>query len=113
MQNFSKKEREKMEEIYLVAEESGLVRESLEYEKTFFDKQPYWNDSLSKRKFRLLENEEFEVSTDDFDRWSNSGLTSSPLPKTLEAFAKLIEDLRTAEKVKESVKCYTRKSKNK
>lgn len=113
MQNFSKKNRQKMEEIYLVAEHSGLIRESLEYEEKFSDKIPYWKDTLSNRKFRLLENEEFEVSTDDFDRWSNSSLTTAKLPKTLESFAKLIEDLRIAQKEKESVKGYKRKSKNK
>lgn len=112
MQNFSKKNREKMEEIYLVAESAGLIRESLEYEEKFSDKQPYWKDPVSGRRFRLLENEEFEVSTNDFDRWANSFLVSVPLPKTLEKFSSLIDDLRIIKQTSDSTKDYQRKSRN-
>ncbi len=113
MEKFSKKNREKMEQIFLVAEENGLIRESLSYEKYFSDKVPYWNDTLSKRKFRLLENDILQVSDDDFDRWSNSVLTESNLPLTLENFSNLIKELREYKDVPKSNVVLREKKKNK
>lgn len=113
MEKFSKKNREKMEQIFLVAEENGLIRESLSYEKSFSDKVPYWNDTLSKRKFRLLENDILQVSDDDFDRWSNSVLTESNLPLTLESFSNLIKELREYKEFPKSNVVLREKKKNK
>jgi hypothetical protein len=113
MEKFSKKIREKMEQVFLIAEENGLIRESLEYENSFADKIPYWNDSLSKRKFRLLENDVFQVSDDNFDRWSNSVLTESNLPSTLENFSNLIKELREYKDVPKSNVVLREKKKNK
>lgn len=102
-----------MEEIYLVAESQGLVREGIEYEEKKSDRIPYWNDTVSGRKFRLLEEvQELEVSDDDFDRWANSALFREKLPDTLEDFSKLIESLRAIQPEKEQKPKYSRKSKN-
>lgn len=102
MEKFSKKYREKMEQIYLIAEQSGLVRESLEFEKNFEDKCPYWNDTLTSRKFRLLENGYLQVSVDDFDRWANSFLFEEQLATTLDKFEKQIQEMRIIQPAKES-----------
>ncbi len=113
MEKFSKKNREKMEQIFLVAEEKGLIRESLNYEKSFSDKTPYWNDTITSRKFRLLENDIFQVSDDNFDRWSNSVLTEASLPLTLENFGNLIEELRNYKEEPKKNPILREKKKNK
>lgn len=90
-QKFSTLNMIKMEEIYFVADNCGLIRESLEFEKNKSDRSPYWVDQDSGRHFRYNEETNvFEVTSKDMDRWANSVVMSVDLPKTLEAFHCLI-----------------------
>lgn len=114
MEKFSKNPRERMEQIYLAAEQAGLVRESQEYEKSPTDRYPYWHCQTSKRRFRLLEEiDVLEVGSDDFDRWANSGMLEIKMPKYLDIFQELIESMKTYQPPKPNQARYSRKSKNK
>lgn len=116
-QKFSSNKRHMMDEVYLVAEECGLIREGEEYEEKNSDRYPYWIDTDSGRRFRLIEESaRLDVSEDPktFDRWGNSTLTTVDMPNTLERFAQVIQELRYYTPNKnETVSKKSRKSKDK
>jgi hypothetical protein len=86
---FKPKSREFQHEVCFVAQENGLIQDS-EYEPF------YWTDSVSKRRFRLLElSGELQVSDDNFDRWANSLLGAIRMPLTDEKFIEGIAYLRS------------------
>lgn len=90
-QKFSKNTARKMDEIYLVADEAGLQRESLEYERNKSSRIPYWVHFESGRHFRYNEDTNiFDVSSTDMDRWANSTVLSFNLPNRLDGFRKLL-----------------------
>lgn len=90
-QKFSKNTARKMDEIYLVADEAGLQRESLEYERNKSCRSPYWIHFESGRHFRYNEDTNtLDVSSTDMDRWANSTVLSVNLPNRLDVFRKLL-----------------------
>lgn len=118
-QKFSSNKLSRLEEVYFVADEAGLVRDSKEYEKTKSDRYPYWHDPETGRKFRYNEETNcFDISTLDMDRWANSQLISVDLPKTLEELSLLIQQVHfipDPKPVDESIKQkvpHSRKCKN-
>jgi hypothetical protein len=77
-------------EVNAVAADIGLVLECPDYPEMM-----YYNDTVSGRKFRILESLEIEMSDDNFDRWANSGMLYEKLPMTDVKFKELIEYMRT------------------
>lgn len=83
-EKFSKLLHKKMEQIYYIAEECGLVRSSKEYEKSKADRYPYWNDIDKNRSFRYNSDTNLiEITSMNPDRWGNSVAYSHSLPTTI------------------------------
>lgn len=90
-QKFSKNPERKMDEIYFMADEMGLQRESITYESKKSCRSPYWTHFESGRHFRYNEETNIlDVSSTDMDRWSNSTVLSVDVPATLERFSSLL-----------------------
>lgn len=90
-QKFSKNTARKMDEIYLVADDAGLQRESLEYERNKSCRSPYWIHFESGRHFRYNEDTNMlDVSSTNMDRWANSTVLSVNVPDRLDGFRKLL-----------------------
>jgi hypothetical protein len=90
-QKFSKNPDYKMDEIYFVADEMGLQRQSLSYERTKHCRSPYWQHFDSGRQFRYNESTNtLDVSSTDMDRWSNSTVLSIEVPERLDRFRQLL-----------------------
>lgn len=82
-EKFSKLIHKRMEQIYFIAEECGLVRSSLEYEKTKADRYPYWNDKELNRSYRYNSDTNLiEITSMNPDKWGNSVAYSHMLPVT-------------------------------
>jgi hypothetical protein len=91
VQKFSKNLQHKMEEIYLIADDMGLQRTSLEYETNKDSRYPYWKHFESGRHFRFNESTDtLDVSSTDMDRWSNSTVLSVQIPNSVERFRALL-----------------------
>lgn len=98
VQKFSKNKMQLLEEIYLVADNIGLVRESLKYEEDKSDRIPYWTCKNTGRHVRYLEDSRiFEVSElpKTFDRWSNSVEARFDLPCSLEKLEETLDQYLT------------------
>lgn len=76
-------------EVNAVAESIGLMLEDPNYPDMM-----YYKDTVSGRRFRILESLEIEMSDDNFDRWANSGMCYEKLPMHEHKFIQLIEEMR-------------------
>lgn len=90
-QKFSKHPEHKMDEIYFIADEMGLQRQDLTYERSKSCRSPYWKHFESGRQFRYNEQTNtLDVSSTDMDRWSNSTVLSVEVPERLDRFRQLL-----------------------
>lgn len=83
-EKFSHIKKKKLEQIYGIANECGLIRESIDYEVNKADRMPYWNHPETSRWFRYNEESEtIDVTKLNPDRWAISSGYSIQLPKNL------------------------------
>lgn len=76
-------------EVNAVAASIGLVLETPDHPEMM-----YYKDTVSGRRFRILESLDIEMSDDNFDRWANSGMCYEKLPMCEHKFIELIRQMR-------------------